>query len=78
MPSAARVRLQWRMRRSFDRCFSAERRTWASTTDGYQISQCELPDFTLVFPAWAKRRPEYFRSLKAAMKAAEEHRNHDD
>lgn len=72
-----RVKLDWplRPRKTWDRCFGAVRLTWKSKTDGYAISRCVLPDFTLVFPPWAAKRPTYHRSLAAAQRAAEAHRN---
>ena len=73
------TRLEWpkRPRKSWDRCFGAVRLTWKDRESGYTISRCTLPDFTVVYPKWADKRPTYHRTLKAAIQAAEEHRNHD-
>ena len=73
------TRLEWpkRPKVTHDRCFDAPRQTWRCKNEaGYTISICQL-DYCLVFPRWADKLPERFRTLKAAMQAAEEHRNAD-
>lgn len=71
------VKLEWskRPRVAWDHTFGEKRYTWRTREDGYQISRCTMPDFTLIYPAWARKRPTYHRTLKGAMAAAEAHRN---
>ena len=78
MTTATRVKLTWRKQVAFDKCFGAERTTWRCREERYTISQCSLPDFTLIYPAWSGKRPTYHRTLGAAQAAAEEHRNEQE
>jgi hypothetical protein len=60
-----------------DRCFGLVRQTWRDRESGYVISRCAFLDYTLIYPKWAGMLPTHHRTLKAAMRAAEEHRNHE-
>ena len=74
------TRLEWpkRPKVTWDRLFLCRRKTWRDRESGYMIT-C-IPDvlpgeLALHFPRWACRLPKRFRSLKAAMRWAQRHRN---
>jgi hypothetical protein len=73
------TRLDWpaKPRRSEDRNFG-RRQTWRDRESGYLITRIPdvLPDeFALHFPRWAQLLPRRFRTLAAAQRWAQRHRN---
>ena len=73
------TRLEWPSKpyRTMDRNFG-RRQTWRCRTDAYVVSR--IPDYLpgeylLTFPKWADQQPRRFRTLNAAMKYAQRHRN---
>jgi hypothetical protein len=73
------TKLDWpaRPKRTIDPSFG-RRLTWRCKTDAYQISS--IPEYLkgeycLTYPRWACKLPTRHRSLRAAQKAAQLHRN---
>jgi hypothetical protein len=63
-----------------DPLFDCRRKTWRDKESGYLISWLAIlpTEWALHFPKWAGIVPRRFRSLAAAQKFAERHRNGDD
>lgn len=77
-----RVKLDWPAlpRRTIDPNFG-RRQTWRCRSDQYTISR--IPDYLpgeylLTYPKWADKQPTRHRTLRAAQRVAEKHRNSEE